>query len=110
FYGDANEAESWMKEKRPLVESSDCGRDAHAAGALLARHRALHDQIRAHDADPALEEEEFVNESRLVPTDVWEEEPVERLEHRTVTEERSVPQVRPSTVHRDRRLCVVRPQ
>lgn len=42
FYGDANEAESWMKEKRPLVGSSDTGRDAHTAGALLARHRYLH--------------------------------------------------------------------
>lgn len=45
------------------------------------------------ESAPAIEEEEWVNESRLVPTDVWEEEPVERLEHRTVTEERSVPQV-----------------
>lgn len=42
---------------------------------------------------PAMEEEEWVNETRLVPTEVWEEEPVERLEHRAVTEERSVPQV-----------------
>ncbi|XP_059044966.1 spectrin alpha chain, non-erythrocytic 1 [Achroia grisella] len=122
FYGDANEAESWMKEKRPLVATDDVGRDAPAAAALLARQRALHDDIRAYsgelralsthaarllaagihqlqlptevDATSNLEEEEWVNESRLVPTDVWEEEPVERLEHRTVTEERSVPQVK----------------
>ncbi|XP_063632305.1 spectrin beta chain, non-erythrocytic 2 [Cydia splendana] len=122
FYGDANESESWMKEKRPLVASSDCGRDAPSAAALLARHKALHDEIRAYSAEldalsahaerlksagiltlqlpteveaaPALEEEEWVNESRLVPTEVWEEEEVERLEHRTVTEERSVPQVK----------------
>ncbi|XP_052755503.1 spectrin alpha chain, non-erythrocytic 1 isoform X2 [Galleria mellonella] len=122
FYGDANEAESWMKEKRPLVATEDCGRDAPSAGALLARQRALHDDIRAYsaeldtlsahaarllaagihslqlptevDSSPAMEEEEWVNESRLVPTEVWEEEPVERLEHRTVTEERSVPQVK----------------
>ncbi|KAF9407356.1 hypothetical protein HW555_012597, partial [Spodoptera exigua] len=112
FYGDANEAESWMKEKRPLVATEDCGSDAPSAGALLARHRATHDELRAHAAElaalrahaarlraagitelqlptevestPAIEEEEWVNESRLVPTEVWEEEPVERLEHRTV--------------------------
>ncbi|KAF9795646.1 hypothetical protein SFRURICE_005764, partial [Spodoptera frugiperda] len=36
------------------------------------------------ESTPAIEEEEWVNESRLVPTEVWEEEPVERLEHRTV--------------------------
>ncbi|KAL0808290.1 hypothetical protein ABMA28_012785 [Loxostege sticticalis] len=122
FYGDANEAESWMKEKRALVASEDCGRDAHEAAALLARQRTLHDELRSHAAElaaleaqanrltargihtlqlptevessSALEEEEWVKESRLVPTEVWEEEPVERLEHRTVTEERSVPQVK----------------
>nr|XP_049703877.1 spectrin beta chain, non-erythrocytic 1 isoform X2 [Helicoverpa armigera] len=122
FYGDANESESWMKEKRPLVATDDMGRDAPSAGALLARHKATHEEIRAYSAEldtlsahaarlhaagitclqlptevestPAIEEEEWVNESRLVPTEVWEEEPVERLEHRTVTEERSVPQVK----------------
>ncbi|KPJ18807.1 Spectrin beta chain, brain 4 [Papilio machaon] len=122
FYGDANESESWMKEKRALVGTADCGRDAAGAAALLARHRLLHGELQAYEpelqqlrtaadrlqaagihelqlpteveAGPALEEEEWVNETRLVPTEVWEEEPVERLEHRTVTEERSVPQVK----------------
>ncbi|XP_068625866.1 spectrin beta chain, non-erythrocytic 5 isoform X2 [Battus philenor] len=122
FYGDANEAESWMKEKRALVGTEDCGRDAAGAGALLARQRLLLGELQAYapelqqlraaaarlqqagihelqlptevEAGPALEEEEWVKESRLVPTEVWEEEPVERLEHRTVTEERSVPQVK----------------
>ncbi|KAL4703876.1 hypothetical protein ACJJTC_010810 [Scirpophaga incertulas] len=122
FYGDANEAESWMKEKRALVATDDCGQDAHSAQAQLARQRLLRDELRAQGAElaalrtaaarlraagihtlqlpteveatPAMEEEEWVNESRLVPTEVWEEEPVERLEHRTVTEERTVPQVK----------------
>ena len=40
------------------------------------------------------EGEEWVNEVRLVPQEVWEEEPVERTEYRTVTEERLVPQVK----------------
>lgn len=38
--------------------------------------------------------EEWVNETRLVPTEVWEEEPIEKIEHRTVLEERSVPQIK----------------
>lgn len=42
------------------------------------------------------DEEEWVNEVRLVPQEVWEEEPIERTEYRTVTEERLVPQVRSS--------------
>lgn len=38
--------------------------------------------------------EEWVNETQLVPQQVWEEEPVERIEYRTVMEERQVPQVK----------------
>lgn len=53
FYGDANEAESWMKEKRPLVATSDVGRDAPAAAALLARHKAVHEQVTAYSAELA---------------------------------------------------------
>ena len=41
-----------------------------------------------------LEQEEWVKEMRLVPQDYWEEEPVVRIEHRTVLEDRHVPQVR----------------
>ncbi|XP_045489789.1 spectrin beta chain, non-erythrocytic 1 isoform X1 [Pieris rapae] len=123
FYGDANEAESWMKEKRALVASDDCGVDAPGAAALLARQKIVHDELRAYreelealrasadrlkaagihtlqlpteveSSGAAESEEEWGSETRLVPTEVWEEEPVERLEHRTVTEERSVPQVK----------------
>lgn len=38
--------------------------------------------------------EEWVKETRLVPQEVWEEEPIERVEHRTVMEERPVAQVK----------------
>lgn len=38
--------------------------------------------------------QELEQEVRLVPQDYWEEEPVERIEHRIVLEERQVPQVR----------------
>ena len=31
YYADANEAESWMKEKDPLVSSVDYGRDGTTA-------------------------------------------------------------------------------
>lgn len=46
------------------------------------------------EAVQELEQEEWVKEVRLMPQDYWEEEPVERIEHRTVLEERQVPQVR----------------
>lgn len=43
---------------------------------------------------PETEQEEWVNETRLVPKEVWEEEPVERLEHRKVTETKYLPHVK----------------
>jgi spectrin beta len=51
FYADANEAESWLREKMPLVRSTDCGEDGPGAQALLARHRDLEGQIRAYEGD-----------------------------------------------------------
>ena len=51
FYADANETESWLREKMPLVRSTDCGEDGPGAQALLARHRDLEGQIRAYEGD-----------------------------------------------------------
>ena len=51
FYADANEAESWLREKLPLVRSTDYGEDEPSAQALLARHRDLEGQIRAYEGD-----------------------------------------------------------
>ena len=36
YYADANEAESWMKEKMPLVCSDDYGKDEAAAQVSLS--------------------------------------------------------------------------
>lgn len=122
FYADANEADSWLNEKMALVASDDFGVDEPSAQALLQRHRDLQGELNAYSGDilnlnqqadklikagictldlsaepePAqeLEQEEWVNETRLVPKEVWEEEPVERLEHKTVTENKLLPHVR----------------
>ena len=39
-------------------------------------------------------EEEWVQEQKLLPVEFYEDEPVERVEYKTVTEERAVPQVK----------------
>jgi len=39
-------------------------------------------------------EEEYELEQKLVPVEYYEEEPFERTEYKTVTEERAVPQVK----------------
>lgn len=43
---------------------------------------------------PEIEQEEWVNETRLVPKEVWEDEWVEKLEHKKVTEMKLLPHVR----------------
>ena len=35
YYADSNEAESWMKEKMPLVKSTDFGKDESSAKVSL---------------------------------------------------------------------------
>ncbi|XP_065202026.1 spectrin beta chain, non-erythrocytic 1 isoform X3 [Planococcus citri] len=123
FYADANEAESWLNERLTLVNSKDYGEDEPTAQSLLQRHRDLFGELKAYQGDvqslnsqaerlmtlgisslqltgeSAVPEnlepvEEWVNETQLVPQQVWEEEPVERIEYRTVMEERQVPQVK----------------
>lgn len=37
YFHDANEAESWIREKMPLVKSDDYGRDEQASESLLSR-------------------------------------------------------------------------
>ncbi|XP_017057853.1 spectrin beta chain, non-erythrocytic 1 isoform X2 [Drosophila ficusphila] len=122
FYTDANEAESWLNEKMALVNSRDYGSDEPSAQALLQRHRDLQGELNAYSGDilnlnqqadklikagictlelsaaepelPEAEQEEWVNETRLVPKEVWEDEWVEKLEHKKVTETKLLPHVK----------------
>ncbi|CAM1308149.1 SPTAN1 (predicted), partial [Pycnogonum litorale] len=47
YFVDANEAESWMKEKEPIVGSQDYGKDEDSAEALLKKHEALMSDLEA---------------------------------------------------------------
>ncbi|XP_044008912.1 spectrin beta chain, non-erythrocytic 5 isoform X1 [Aphidius gifuensis] len=122
YYADANEADSWMNEKMALVASVDYGIDEPSAQALLQRHKDLEGELNAYKgdvqslnlqaeklihagistleltADPRpvaeLEQEEWSKEIRLVPQDEWVDEIIERIEPRTILEDRLVPQVK----------------
>jgi len=48
YYSDANEAESWMKEKEPLVTSDDYGRDEASAKVHARIWSATNLTIRIH--------------------------------------------------------------
>lgn len=47
YYADANEAESWMKEKEPIVGTVDYGKDEDSSEALLKKHEALMSDLLA---------------------------------------------------------------
>ncbi|MFH4975655.1 hypothetical protein AB6A40_002364 [Gnathostoma spinigerum] len=47
YLADANEAESWMREKEPVVGSTDYGKDEDSAESLLKKHRALMSDLDA---------------------------------------------------------------
>lgn len=47
YFADANEAESWMREKEPLVASADYGKDEDSSESLLKKHEALVSDLEA---------------------------------------------------------------
>merc|ERR1719412_1598101 len=47
YFTDANEAESWMREKEPLAGNADYGKDEDASEALLKRHEAFMSDLEA---------------------------------------------------------------
>ncbi|KAL3205252.1 hypothetical protein MRX96_011150 [Rhipicephalus microplus] len=121
YHADANEAESWVREKLALVSSKDYGKDEPSAQALLQRHSCLESEMNAYGTDirrlrdqadrmvrsgvdslaiylDALNEdaepsEEWTEELQLVPVE-WVDEVVEKEAMQTVLEERKVPQVK----------------
>ncbi|XP_013777045.2 LOW QUALITY PROTEIN: spectrin beta chain, non-erythrocytic 1-like [Limulus polyphemus] len=120
YHADANEVESWMREKLPLVSSKDYGKDEPSAQALLQRHTRLESEIKAYESDikrldsqaekmtksgiahlemlqTSMEEpeiEDWTEEFVLVPTEEWVDEIVEQEVFKDVTEERKVFQVK----------------
>ncbi|XP_063696613.1 spectrin alpha chain [Culicoides brevitarsis] len=47
YFADANEAESWMREKEPIASNPDYGKDEDSSEALLKKHEALVSDLEA---------------------------------------------------------------
>ncbi|XP_028029643.1 spectrin alpha chain isoform X2 [Bombyx mandarina] len=47
YFADANEAESWMREKEPIACTQDYGKDEDSSEALLKKHEALLSDLEA---------------------------------------------------------------
>lgn len=134
FYADANEAESWFLEKESILASKDLGSDEPSATALLHRHKDLEGELNAYqgdiqslniqanrlieagisnldlkaEVDVTDDVEDVQYETRMVATEVVIDEPVEKVEYRTVTEERTLPQVRALYAFSDHGLTMVK--
>ncbi|XP_052790869.1 spectrin alpha chain-like isoform X11 [Mya arenaria] len=50
YFADANEAESWMREKEPIASNTDYGKDEDSAEALLKKHEAFMLDLEAYRA------------------------------------------------------------
>ncbi|XP_060523506.1 spectrin alpha chain, non-erythrocytic 1 isoform X2 [Cylas formicarius] len=134
FYADANEAESWFLEKESILSSKDLGGDEPSAQSLLQRHKDLESELLAYggdiqslnaqaerliergishldlnvDADAVDSLPEIEYEYRMVATEVYEDEPVEKVEYRNAVEERKVPQVRALYPFSDHGLTMIK--
>ncbi|KAG9477643.1 hypothetical protein GDO78_012912 [Eleutherodactylus coqui] len=70
YFADANEAESWMREKEPIVGSTDYGKDEDSAEALLKKHEALMSDLRAYGSSiQSLREQAQGCRQQVAPTD-----------------------------------------
>jgi len=50
YFADANEAESWMREKESIAGSLDYGKDEDSSEALLKRHKAFMSDLQAFES------------------------------------------------------------
>ncbi|CAE1318323.1 SPTA [Acanthosepion pharaonis] len=48
YFADANEGESWMREKEPIAANTDYGKDEDSAEALLKKHEAFFADLEAY--------------------------------------------------------------
>ncbi|XP_076250387.1 spectrin beta chain, non-erythrocytic 5 kst isoform X4 [Rhynchophorus ferrugineus] len=120
FYADANEAESWFLEKESILATKDVGTDEPSTASLLQRHKDLESELHSYkgdiqslntqanklieagistldlntDVDVIDNVDNVQYEYRMIAKEVFEDEPVEKVEYRNAIEEKKVPQVR----------------
>lgn len=51
YFADVDEANSWLRERQPLLASKDYGKDESSAEALLHRHLRLEKEIAAYSSE-----------------------------------------------------------
>ncbi|XP_038597006.1 spectrin beta chain, non-erythrocytic 5 [Tachyglossus aculeatus] len=70
YFADAGEVDSWLREQRPLLASTDYGKDEAGAEALLQRHLRLEKEVRAYGLELRRLEEQAQEASGQAPLTV----------------------------------------
>uniref|UniRef100_A0A8C0U202 Spectrin beta, non-erythrocytic 5 n=1 Tax=Cyanistes caeruleus TaxID=156563 RepID=A0A8C0U202_CYACU len=67
YFADIDEANSWLRERQPLLASEDYGKDESSAEALLHRHLRLEEEIAAYSSEMRrLKEQADIATTRLL--------------------------------------------
>uniref|UniRef100_A0A8C3ND41 Uncharacterized protein n=1 Tax=Geospiza parvula TaxID=87175 RepID=A0A8C3ND41_GEOPR len=72
YFADINEADSWLRERQPLLASKDYGKDESSTEALLHRHLRLEKEIAAYSSEMRRlkEQADIAAQQREAPSDL----------------------------------------
>ncbi|NWZ66645.1 SPTN5 protein, partial [Acrocephalus arundinaceus] len=83
YFADIDEANSWLRERQPLLASKDYGKDESSAEALLHRHLRLEKEIAAYSSEMRRLKEQADTAARQAPAAMTKREAPSDLNQKT---------------------------
>ncbi|XP_058663841.1 spectrin beta chain, non-erythrocytic 5 [Ammospiza caudacuta] len=83
YFADVDEADSWLRERQPLLASKDYGKDESGAEALLHRHLRLEKEIAAYSSEMRRLREQADIAAQHAPAAMTKREPPSDLNQKT---------------------------
>ncbi|XP_027737533.1 spectrin beta chain, non-erythrocytic 5 [Empidonax traillii] len=83
YFADIDEANSWLRERQPLLASQDYGKDESSAEALLHRHLRLEKEIAAYSSEMARLKEQADIAAQQAPAAMTKREAPSDLNQKT---------------------------
>ncbi|NXY15062.1 SPTN5 protein, partial [Atrichornis clamosus] len=83
YFADIDEANSWLRERQPLLASKDYGKDESSAEALLHRHLRLEKEIAAYSSEMRRLKEQADVAARQAPAAIVKREAPGDLNQKT---------------------------
>ncbi|NWW62036.1 SPTN5 protein, partial [Ifrita kowaldi] len=84
YFADIDEANSWLRERQPLLASKDYGKDESSAEALLHRHLRLEKEIAAYSSEMRRLKEQADIAAQQAPAAMTKREASSDLNQKTV--------------------------